>query len=153
MKAALHSWILFCLAVTAGCQSSDSMNRRNESRTVRIEFTRPARIYESGDGLFAMVNDTSRVQWFTGQGVDAPAYRLKSGAGTMDRNMPNAGKRPEAPERFPLSPGQSRYFEIDIGNAAGPVAVGITFYPSLSSTNGTMAWSAPMVVPVKPRTL
>ena len=153
MKTAPRSLLMFGLMVLASCQSSDPMNRRGESRAVRIEFTRPARIYESGDGIFAMVNGTSRVQWFTGRGVELPAYRLKTGAGTTDRNTPDADKGGEVPARFPLSPGETRYFEVDTGNATGPIAVGIMFYPSLSSTNGTMVWSSPTSVPAKRRTL
>ena len=130
------------------------MNRRDDSRTVRIEFTRSARIYENGDGLFTMVNNTSRVQWFTGQAVDRPLYRVKTAGGAaMDRNMPDPDKRTGAPERFPLSPGETRYFDVDIGNATGPITMGITFYPSLTSTNGIMVSSSPTVVPVKRRTL
>ena len=154
MKAALYSCVFVCWVGLVGCQSSDSVYRRDDSRTVRFDLTRPARIYENGDGLFAMVNNTSRVQWFTGQDVTRPLYRVKTaGGGATDRNMPDPDKRTGAPERFPLSPGETRYFEGDIGNATGPIIVGITFYPSLTSTNGIMAWSSPTSVPAKPRTL
>lgn len=157
MKAALRSGVLLGFMVLAGCQSPDSMVvGRGPSQSVRIEFTRPTRIYEDGDGVFAMANGTSQVLWFVGQGPESPAYRLKTGAATAsERSTPTAGKRSAVPERFPLSPRETRYFEIKTGNAnaAGPVSVGIMFYPSLSGTNGTTVWSSPTTVPTKPRRL
>lgn len=152
MKAALHFSVLFGLIALAGCQSTD--RGREDSRAVRIEFTRPARIYENGDGIFAMVNGTSRVQWFDGTAVESPAYRLKGGGAEIaGRNAPAPGNRGEAPKRFPLSPGEIRYFDVDVGNTTGPITVGITFYPSLTSTNGTVASSSPIALPAKRRTL
>jgi hypothetical protein len=152
MNAALHFSVLFGLIALAGCQSMD--RKREESPAVRIEFTRPARIYENGDGIFAMMNGTSKVLWFVGQGPESPAYRLRAGgAGISDQNISEAGKRGVGLNRFPLSPGETRYFEVNTGDATGPISVGVTFYPSFTGTNETVVLSSPVVVPAKPRRL
>ena len=149
MKTALHFLILSGLMALAGCQSTDRAGE--DARTVRIEFTRPARIYESGDAIFAMRNSTSQVLWFAGQRADAPVYRLRAGGTNVFES--EAGNRNGRVARFPLSPGEARYFEVNIGNAVGPSSIGVTFYPSFTGTNGTVVWSLPAAVPAKPRRL
>jgi hypothetical protein len=154
MKAAVHC-VLFSLVALTGCQSR-SPNLTNaapgQAQSAGIEFKRPSRVYEQGDALFAVMNNSTRVLWFEGRGPEEPAYRLKVGASTgPDQNTPVPGPSGVA-ERFPLLPGNSCYFEINASNAAGQSAsVGVTFYPSRTSTDGFTIWSPAVVLPANRR--
>jgi hypothetical protein len=152
VKTPLHVCVLAGLIAVAGCESphSESLDvaARRQAEPIRIEFIRTARLYEDGDAVLSMANDTRQVLWFIGQGPELPIYRLKTGTGvTPEQSTATAGR--SAAERFPLSPGESHYFEIKTGNAAGPISIGVTFYSSFSSANGTTVWSPPVTVPLK----
>jgi hypothetical protein len=149
MKAVLLCAVLGFFALT-GCQTSQSdpldLAARRQAAPLRIEFTRGARIYEDGDAIFAMMNDTRQVFWFPGYGPESPGYQLTAGAATTRAPSSQAGV---PPDRIPLSPGETRYFEIKTANLTAPISVGVTFYPSRTGTNGTAIWSIPATVPPK----
>ena len=150
MKAAVQC-VLISLIALAGCQSP-SPNPASDSsqpRSADIEFKRASRVYEQGDALFAVMNNTTRVLWFEGQGPEEPAYQLKLGSAIGPlQNTPVVG--PDGvPERFPLSPGTSCYFDIDAPQTGEPASVGVTFYASRSATNGMMMWSPAVTLPAK----
>src|SRR5258705_1347709 len=129
MKAALHFLCLLGFMALIGCEPSppsalNSMPR--QSRSVRIEFTRRAWIYERDDAVFSMVNGTHQVLWFTGQGPEAPTYQVKVGSSILsEQNAPAAGKDGDAPERFALLPDERKYFEVNAGDATHPASVGV----------------------------
>ncbi|HWN96192.1 MAG TPA: hypothetical protein VNT99_14245 [Methylomirabilota bacterium] len=154
MKLALHSCALFGFLALTGCQAppSESLDvaAYRQANPIRIEFTRTARVYEEGDALFAMMNDTRQVLWFHGQGPDAPAYHLKTGNSVASQQKaPLVSRDTREPERFPLPPGDIRYFHIETGRAAGPISVGITFYTSRTGTNAIPIGSSPAMLSSK----
>jgi hypothetical protein len=145
-------WSSFCgLLALAGCESSSpvplDVAARRQSQPVRIEFVRSARPYEEGDAFFTAINDSHELLWYAGQGLEAPAFRLKTRNGVADQNVPPARK--DARERYPLAPGDRRYFSVNTANAAGESSVGITFYASRTGTNAINVWSAPVIIPAK----
>ena len=137
----------------AGCKSppSESLDvaAYRQSNPIRLEFVRPCRIYESGDAVFAMVNDTRELLWFMGQGPELPVARLKLSTSAAEQDAVGAGQGAKPIQRFPLAPRETRYFEIKTGKAAGTVQVGMTFYNSFSTTNGKTVWSRPVAMPFK----
>lgn len=152
MKTALHGILFGALALT-GCQSPTGSSldaaARGQSQSAGIELKRPSRVYEEGDALFAIMNNSPRVLWFEGQGPELPAYRLKAGSAIgPEQNAPVIGQG-GALERFPLVPGASCYFHINSAGAAQPASVGVMFYPSRTATNGFMMWSPPVALPGK----
>ena len=154
MKAILHGCALFGLLALAGCQTtSESLDvaAYRQAHPIRIEFARSARIYEEGDALFAMVNDTRQVLWFDGNGPESPAYRLKTGSTTAaERTIPRADDAAVF-ERVPISPGDIRYFTVSAGKATGAISIGITFYTSRTGTNAIPIWSSPVTLSSKRR--
>ena len=150
MKAAVQTVLLSFIALT-GCQSpSNSPNGTpGQPGAADIAFKRPSRVYEQGDALFAIMNNSTRVLWFEGRGPEDPAYQLKVGSAVGPlQNTPVAG--PDGvPERFPLSPGGSCYFEIAAPQTGEPASVGVTFYKSRSATDGMLMWSPPVTLPAK----
>jgi hypothetical protein len=153
MKAALHFVCLLGFVALAGCQTSETsaLNKLpRQSRSVRIEFTRRAWIYEKADAVFSMVNGTHQVLWFTGQGPESPTYQVKIGSSILsEQNAPAAGKDANAPERFALLPGERKYFEANAADATRPASVGVTFYPSRTGTNGITVWSSASLLSAK----
>ena len=153
MKAALFS-VLASLIVLTGCQSPAPQFSGSEApvQSAGVEFKRPSRVYEQGDALFAVMNNSTRVLWFEGQGPEEPAYRLKMGGAIgPEQNVPVKGPDGTA-ERFPLPPGEYCYFDISAADAGGQVAsVGVTFYTSRTATNGFTMWSNPAPLPAKIR--
>ena len=148
MKAALHSIFWGLLALT-GCYSARETPPNAGPRSPSVELQRPSRVYEEGDALFAIMNNSQRVLWFEGQGPELPAYRLKVGQAVgPEQNAPVAGQG-GTPERFPLSPGVSCYFHINSAGATQPASVGVMFYPARTATNGFMMWSPPVALPGK----
>lgn len=148
MKVAAYCILVSVLALT-GCQSPSPRLPADQVQPAGVEFKRSSRVYEQGDAMFAVMNNSTRVLWFEGKGPEDPAYRLKLGAATGElQNVPVPG--PDGmPERFPLLPGESSYFEIAVPPTGEPASVGVTFYPSRSATNGMTMWSPPVAVPPK----
>jgi hypothetical protein len=148
MKVAAYCVLASVLAFT-GCQSPSPQLPPDQAQPAGVEFKRASRVYEQGDAMFAVMNNSTRVLWFEGKGPEDPAYRLKSGQaiGAL-QNVPVPGLDGAA-ERFPLPPGESCYFEIAAPVTGAPASVGVTFYPSRSATNGMTMWSPPVALPPK----
>ena len=157
MKMAWGHSMLCGFVLLTGCEGprSDALDAKTQrpSQPVRIEFVRAARVFEDGDAMFMMVNDTRQVLWFDGKDPDSPAYRLRAGAAAGGRSAAAPTNASAGSERIPLSPGQARYFEVQTGNTSGVLSVGVTFYPSRTGTNGTTVWSSPATLAPKTRTL
>jgi hypothetical protein len=137
-----------------GCKSPPSepldVAAYRQAHPIRIEFVRPCRIYESGDALFAMVNDTRQLLWFLGHGPEMPVARLRAGAaGASEQEAVIPGRANKSLQRFPLAPRETRYFEIKTGETAGTIQIGMTFYNAFTSTNGIPVWSMPVTTPFK----
>ena len=148
MKVALNT-ILLTLLGFAGCTSTADPMPDVTARSPSVELQRPSRVYEEGDALFAIMNNSRRVLWFEGRGPEAPAYRLKIGSAlSPQQNTPVTGQG-GTPERFPLAPGASCYFYINSVGAKQPASVGVMFYPARTATNGFMMWSPPVALPGK----
>ena len=121
------------------------MAARRQANPVRSEFVRDARFYEEGDALFRMVNDSRQLLWFLGRGADQPSHQVKGTSAIEQRNPPLLSKDSPVPERFPLAPGEIRYFNVSASNAQ-PVSIGVHFYTSRTGTNGFVIWSEPVTV-------
>jgi hypothetical protein len=151
VKAAL-GFCVFTALVASGCatRSNDSLDRaaRQQANPVRIEFARASRFYEEGDALFAMVNDSRQLLWFLGRGPDQPAYEIKANFIT-DQNAPIATKGASGRERYPLAPGETRYFTVNAANAPQPLSIGLGFFTSFTGTNTFVIWSGPATFTVK----